>query len=74
MVFGHVRTMAGPLPSMIARFFRDESGGALVDYVAITAATVVTGHFLFDEVSDATLGLARDLERQIASIEIKTSF
>lgn len=56
------------------RFIREESGGATVEWVVLTALVVALASMMFDEVGDEVLVIAGHIESTLASLPIPTSF
>ena len=62
------------LNTMIKNFAADESGAVTVDWVVLTAAIVGLGIAVMASVSDGLKDLSGDIETQLTTQGIKTTF
>ena len=62
------------LNAMIINFAADESGAVTVDWVVLTAAIVGLGIAVMASVSDGLEDLSGDIEAQLTSQGISTTF
>jgi Flp pilus assembly pilin Flp len=62
------------LNAMIKNFAADESGAVTVDWVVLTAAIVGLGIAVMASVSDGLKDLSGDIETQLTTQGIKTTF
>ena len=62
------------LNAMIKNFAADESGAVTVDWVVLTAAIVGLGIAVMASVSDGLEDLSGDIEAQLATQGIATTF